>query len=127
MTRRMTAAELKATRAYLGYQLRELAEYLDTPLSAARDWERERYLPPPEVTERVRELVALTDKAVAYLTRHYETHTAEWPIKVPYNQAAVDAGIYEDVQAPEGAPVGWWRMVLARVAHNIPDAGVDWT
>lgn len=126
MSRRMTAAELKATRAYLGYQLRELAEYLDTPLSAARDWERERYLPPPEVTERVRELVALTDEAVSYLTRHYETHTAEWPIELPKSEADCE-WVYPDVRRPVGASLGWWRMVIARVAHNLPDAGVDWT
>lgn len=126
MTREMTPAEFKITRLYLGYPLRQIAEYLGAPYSAAMDWENSRYNPPADVAARLRELADHTDQVVAYLTRHYETHTDEWPIEVPYNQEVVDAGIYEDVQAPEGAPVGWWRMVLARVAHNVPDAGVDW-
>lgn len=127
MTREMTPAEFKITRLYLGYPLQELADYLGEEYSAARNWDNGRCYPPAEVADRVRELARLTEQVVAYLTRHYETHTDEWPIEVPYNQESVDAGIYEDVEAPEGAPVGWWRMVLARVAHNIPDAGVDWT
>lgn len=127
MTRPMTSAEFKLTRLYLGYPLRQLAEHLEAPYSSAADWEGGRYNPPADVAVRMRELVALTDEAVTYLTRYYEARPHVWPIKVPYNQAAVDAGVYRDVWAPDDAPVGWWRMVLARVAHNIPDAPVDWT
>lgn len=120
-----TSAEFKTLRTLLGYSITEISRYLDIGPATARNWDRGRYNPPPGVGEEMRDLADHTDEIVARLVRHYETHPRDWPIRTPRRSCDI-ATAFPGVELPHYVSLDWCRIVVARVAREIPGLGVDW-
>jgi Domain of unknown function (DUF1870). len=118
---RMTAAELRTIREWLGLTGDALAEWLGVQPRALRRWEAGTYRIPDGVRLNVEELEAHTatqvDVAVGQL------------MDVPDPTVVV----YHDDDAfwtahPEAKPLTaqWHRRVVARAAQEVPGLGIDY-
>lgn len=121
----MTGAHFRALRTYLGYSVKEIAEYLDVSQNSARDWDKGVYQPPAGVVEELHELSDATDDAVEYLARHYSKSEIEWPMEIPRTAEDIP-GMLPEIVMPGPVTVDWWKHVSIRVCQRVPGLTLDW-
>jgi len=111
---RMTGAELRMVRDYLGLTGDWLAAHLKVSPRTVRHWEHGRHPIPDGVRLAVEHLEELTAQQVhAYSTALLDVPD---PCVVTYRNDAE----YEAAAPGAGWPAGWHRQVLARVAERVP-------
>ncbi len=105
-TQPMSPAELRMVREYLGVSAEWLADRLGVALRTVRRWEHGQSAVPDGVREQVEELEVV---AAGHVNAAVDAlgDAVEAVLTIP----DADAG---------GFPAGWWRMVAARVAQDVP-------
>lgn len=109
---RMTPAEVRAVREYLGLTLAEAADRLGVAESTVRHWEAGRYAVPDGVRC---ELESWEDQAAATVGALVEVLLDEPGEPVLAIPARGERG---------GWPARWWRHVAMRVAVEVPGLSI---
>lgn len=111
---RMTPAELRVVREFLGLTPEWLASHLNVSARTVRHWEAGKYLIPDGVRLEVENLEAVTGEfignAVEQLMDVPDPVVATYRTDAEY-QAAVPGITF---------PASWHRAVIARVAQEVP-------
>lgn len=102
----MSSAELRMVRDFLGLTGEWLAGQLGVQLRTIRRWEHGQSPVPDGVREQVELLEGIAAETVGALVEMCE--------------AASDVALSIPDGPADGYPAGWWRMVAARVAHEVP-------
>lgn len=111
---RMTDAELRVVREWLGLSPEWLAQHLGVSPRTVRHWEAGRYAIPDGVRLAVEELEASTTATVA--TTVGQLMDLPEPGLVTYRTDAE----YHQAHPEQPFPASWHRAVVARVAHEVP-------
>ncbi|MEU2315180.1 DUF1870 family protein [Streptomyces albidoflavus] len=112
---RMTDAEFKVVREYLGLTGDGIAEYLTVSSRTVRHWEQGKYLIPDGVRLAVERLEAEASRQVAAGVK--ALMDAPEPVLVLARTEA---------ERPAGNdwPLGWSRAVAARIAQEVPGLSI---
>ncbi|HET7355543.1 MAG TPA: hypothetical protein VFJ09_02600 [Nocardioidaceae bacterium] len=102
----MSPAELRMVRDYLGLTGEWLAGQLGVQLRTIRRWEHGQSPVPEGVREQMELLEGIAAEIVGGLVERLED-AADMVLTIPDGPA-------------DGYPAGWWRMVAARVAQEVP-------
>jgi DNA-binding XRE family transcriptional regulator len=117
---RMTAAELRVVREYLGLTGDALAAHLGVSSRTLRHWEAGVYAIPDGVREEIEDLEEVTaravDDAVAQLMDVPD------PVAVVYRTDDE----YHHAHPEITLPASWQRAVVARAAERVPGLGIDY-
>lgn len=116
---RMSGAELRARREYLGLTGEALARLLGVNSRTERSWEQGRDPAPLRLRAEISEIEAETDAAVAEAARGL-TPGARIPVWRSDEEMAADV---PDLGARWTAR--WWRHVARRAAATMPDVTID--
>lgn len=109
---RMTAAEVRAVREYLGLTLTEAADRLGVAESTVRHWEAGRYAVPDGVRIELETWEDRTAETVGMLVASILAATDDPVLTIP---ARGDQA---------GWPARWWRHVAMRVAVEVPGLSI---
>lgn len=111
---RMTAAEFRVIREFLGLNAESLAEYLQVSSRTVRHWESEKYDIPDGVRVAIEDLEARTAAfiggAVEALMDIAEPAVLTYRTDAEYHAAKPDIEL----------PASWHRAVVARIALEVP-------
>lgn len=112
---RMTDAEFKVVREYLGLTGDGIAEYLTVSSRTVRHWEQGKYLIPDGVRLAVERLEAEASRQVAAGVKALVD--APEPVLVLARTES---------ERPDGNdwPLGWSRAVAARIAQEVPGLSI---
>lgn len=116
---RMTAAELRTIREWLGLTGDALASWLGVQPRALRRWEAGTYRIPDGVRLNIEELEAHTARAVTAAIA--QLMDAPDPTAIVYHDDAAFWAVH-----PEARPLTaqWHRRVIARAAQEVPGLGI---
>lgn len=117
---RMTAAELRVVREFLGLTPEWLGEYLKVTGRTVRHWERSKYDIPDGVRLEIEDLEHRTGTFVSGLIE--QLMDLPDPAVVTYRTDAEYHAAHPDVPFP----VSWHRAVVARVAQEVPGLSIDY-
>lgn len=119
---RMTAAEFKVIREYLGLTGDWLAAHLTVSGRTVRHWEEGKYPIPDGVRLRIEEIETATDGMVGAAVA--ACLDARDPVMLTYR---TDAD-YRTHHPGVAWPASWHRAIVARVAQEVPGLVIDyWT
>lgn len=104
-TQPMSPAELRMVREWLGVSGEWLAEHLGVALRTVRRWEHGHATIPDPVRVEVEALEQVAAEQVGELVSELGD-AADLVLTIP--------------EADGAQPAGWWRMVAARVAQEVP-------
>jgi len=110
---RMTPAELRMVRDYLGLTADWLAARLGVSARTVRHWEAGRYPIPDGVRQEVEHLEELTAQAV------HDTAARLMDIPEPWVVTYRSDAEYAAVHPEAGWPASWHRHLLARIAERV--------
>ena len=117
---RMTAAELRVTREYLGLTGDALAEHLGVASRTVRHWEAGVYTVPDGVRQETKQLEAITAQAVTDGVAQLMDEPD--PTVLTYRTDAE----YHDAHPEITLPASWHRAVVARIAQEVPGLAIDY-
>jgi transcriptional regulator with XRE-family HTH domain len=111
---RMTPAELKVVREYLGMSLKAMGAYLGVSLRTVTHWEQGKYNIPDGVRLAVEDLERRTGEYVGAVVE--KLMDLPDPAVVTYR----DDEEYKAAHPEAEFPASWHRAVVARVAQEVP-------
>ncbi|GAA1011538.1 helix-turn-helix domain-containing protein [Streptomyces thermogriseus] len=111
---RMTPAELRVVREFLGFTPESLAEHLKVSARTVRHWEAGKYKIPDGVRLEIEKLEAQTAKYVEAVIE--QLMDLPDPAVVTYRTDAE----YKATDPSSPFPASWHRAVIARVAQEVP-------
>lgn len=111
---RMTPAELKVVREFLGMSGAALAAYLKVSDRTVRHWEDGKYPIPDGVRLAIEDLEARTAEFVAGVVEKLMDYPE--PVVVTYRTDREYHGAHPEIPFP----ASWHRAVVARVAQEVP-------
>lgn len=111
---RMTPAELRVAREFLGLTPEWLGEHLDVSARTVRHWEAGKYTIPDGVRLEVEDLEARTTAFVGGVVE--KLMDIPDPAVVTYRDDAEYRAAHPEIEFP----ASWHRAVLARVALEVP-------
>ena len=117
----MNAARVRMLRQWLGMEDRILAPMLGIKEVSLRNYERERSTMSPAVVERLEALVVRSDDLVEEILESLEGVAQP---KVMMFRSNDELWAAHPRMRP--LPVGWHRMVVARVVEAMPDVEVEY-
>lgn len=117
---RMTAAELRVVREFLGLTPEWLAEHLNVTGRTVRHWERSKYHIPDGVRLEIEDLEYRTGTFVSGVIE--QLMDLPDPAVVTYRSDAEYHAAHPDVPFP----ASWHRAVVARVAQEVPGLSIDY-
>ena len=115
---RMTAAEFKVVREFLGLTGDWLAAHLEVSPRTVRHWEQGKYAIPDGVRLQIESLEARTGAFVGGLVA--ELMDLPEPGVITYRDDAEYQGAKPDAEFP----ASWHRAVIARVAQEVPGLSI---
>jgi len=115
---RMTPAELRVVREFLGLSSAALAEILGVSDRTVRHWEAGKHPIPDGVRLEVERLEAYTAEFVAGVVGKLTVHPA--PVVVTYRSDREYHAAHPEIPLP----ASWHRAVMARVAQEVPGLSV---
>jgi len=115
---RMTPAELKVVREYLGLSSAALAKYLGVSDRTVRHWEAGKYPIPDGVRLEVEKLEAYTAEFVASVVE--KVMDISDPVVVTYRTDEEYHAAHPEIPLP----ASWHRAVIARVAQEVPGLSI---
>ncbi|MGN8245219.1 helix-turn-helix domain-containing protein [Cellulomonas soli] len=117
---RMSPAELRVVREYLGLTGEALAAYLGVSSRTVRHWEAGQFAVPDGVRLELEQLEEITaravDDAVAQLLDVPEPTVLVYRSDEEYRAAQPDTRL----------PASWHRAVIARAADRVPGLAIDY-
>lgn len=108
-------------RQWLGMEDRILAPLLGVKEISLRNYQRERSTMSPAVVERLEALVTRSDDLLEEILESLEGVAEPSVLMFRSNEELWDAH-----PRMRPMPVGWHRMVIARVVEAMPDVEVDY-
>jgi hypothetical protein len=111
---RMTDAEFKVVREYLGLTGDWLAEHLGVSGRTVRHWEQGKYPIPDGVRLAMEDLEARTGEFVAGVAK--QLMDVPDPGVITYRTDAEYHAAHPEI----GLPASWHRAVVARIAQEVP-------
>lgn len=117
---RMTAAELRTVREFLGLTGDALAAYLGVDPRTVRHWEAGKYRVPDGVRLAIEQLEDVT--AVGVEAAVQQLMDVGDPVAIVYRTDAEYAAAHPEATLP----ASWHRMVIARAALEVPGLGIDY-
>lgn len=116
---RMTSAEIRSVREYLGLTIDTLAAHLSVNPRTVRSWEQGRDPVPARVTSEVAGAVSMTDLALASVVAHLRV--------MPHPKVVVYRT--DDEMALDGHSLArfgarWLRHLAQRAAEQVPGARI---
>lgn len=115
----MTPAELRVVTEWLGLRQSDVATLLDVTERTVRHWLAGRYSIPDGVRLTIEQWEASTaqavDDVVAALNDARDVSVAIYRTDEELWAARADTKPW---------PAGWWRMVVARAAHEVPGVAI---
>lgn len=115
---RMTPAELRVVREFLGLSPEWLADHLKVSARTVRHWEAGKYVIPDGVRLTVEDLEARTGDFISNLVE--KLMDLPDPVLITYRSDAE----YRAAD-PEGPfPASWHRAVVARIAQEVPGLSI---
>jgi transcriptional regulator with XRE-family HTH domain len=111
---RMTPAELKVVREFLGMSLKAMGEYLGVTLRTVTHWEQGKYNIPDGVRLAIEDLEARTGEFVGGIVE--KLMDLPDPGVITYR----DDIEYRAANPEIPFPAAWHRAVVARVAQEVP-------
>ncbi len=118
---RMTPAELKVVREFLGMSGAALAAYLQVSDRTVRHWEDGKYPIPDGVRLAIEDLEARTAEFVAGVVEKLMDYPD--PVVVTYRTDREYHQAHPDIPFP----ASWHRAVVARVAQEVPGLSIAYT
>jgi len=115
---RMTPAELKVVREYLGLSSAALAKYLGVSDRTVRHWEEGKYPIPDGVRLEIEKLEAYTAEFVAGVVE--KLMDIPDPVVVTYRNDEEYHAAHPEIPLP----ASWHRAVIARVAQEVPGLSI---
>lgn len=115
---RMTAAELRVTREFLGLTPEWLAEHLEVSARTVRHWEAGKYAIPDGVRLEVEDLEARTTGFIGGIVE--KLMDIPDPVVVTYRSDAEYEAAHPEIEFP----ASWHRAVIARVAQDVSGLGI---
>lgn len=116
---RMTPAELKVIRGFLGLSGAALAAYLKVSARTVRHWEEGKYTIPDGVGLAIEDLEVRTSQFIEGLVEKLLNHHE--PVVGTYRS---DADYHADHPEMAPLPAGWHRQVCARIAQEVPGLSI---
>lgn len=117
---RMTGAELRVIREYLGLTGDWLAQHLQVNPRTVRSWEQGRDPIPDGVRLEVEHMEAVTAEFVGAIVA--QLLDIPDPLVVVYRSDVE----YQAAHPEQPWPASWHRAVIARVAHEVPALRIDY-
>ena len=117
----MNAARVRMLRQWLGMEDRILAPMLGIKEVSLRNYERERSTMSPAVVERLEALVVRSDDLVEEILESLEGVAEPKVVMFRSNDE-----LWAAHPRMRPLPVGWHRMVVARVVEAMPDVEVEY-
>lgn len=117
---RMTPAEFKVVREFLGLTGDWLAAHLDVSPRTVRHWEQGKYAIPDGVRLAVEDLEARTAEFINGVVEKLIDIAA--PVVITYR----DDAEYHAAHPETSFPASWHRSVVARVAQEVPGLGIEY-
>ncbi|MFJ9420732.1 helix-turn-helix domain-containing protein [Streptomyces sp. NPDC101249] len=118
---RMTPAELRVVREFLGLTPEWLGGHLNVSARTVRHWEAGKYAIPDGVREEVEDLEARTGEFVSGIVG--QLLDIPDPVIVTYR----DDDEYRAAHPEIPFPASWHRAVIARVAQEVPALGITYS
>lgn len=115
----MTPAELRVVTEWLGLRQRDVAAILGAHERTVRAWLAGKYPIPDGVREQIEAIEAETALSVGEVVDALKD--ARDPTIVIYR---TDEEMWADDADLRPYPAGWWRMVAARAAHEVPGVSI---
>jgi len=115
---RMTPAELKVVREFLGLSSAALARYLGVSDRTVRHWEEGKYPIPDGVRLEIEKLEAFTAEFVAGVVEKLMDYPD--PVVVTYRTDKE----YHAAHPETPLPASWHRAAIARVAQEVPGLSI---
>lgn len=115
---RMTSAELRVVREFLGLTPEWLAAHLNVSARTVRHWEQGKYAIPDGVRLEIEDLERRTGEFVSGVI------DALMDLPDPAVVTYRDDAEYHAVQPTIEFPASWHRAVVARVAQEVPGLSV---
>ena len=115
---RMTPAELKVVREFLGLSSAALAKYLGVSDRTVRHWEEGKYPIPDGVRLEIEKLEAYTAEFVASVVE--KLMDIPDPVVVTYRTDKE----YHAAHPETPLPASWHRAAIARVAQEVPGLSI---
>lgn len=112
---RMTPAELKVVREYLGLSGSALAKLLQVSDRTVRHWEEGKYPIPDGVRLEIENLERITAEFVSGVIAKLMDYPGD-PVVVTYRNDKE----YHAAHPESPFPASWHRAVIARVAQEVP-------
>lgn len=113
----MPPAELRMVRAWLGLDQDHLAALLGVQARTVRRWEAGSHEVPDGAREDIETLEWVTTGAVGRLVEVLGDLPDDPTLYVPREPAEWEGRTW---------PAGWWLMIAARVAQEVPGLTVEW-
>lgn len=117
---RMTDAEFRVVREYLGLTGEWLAGHLGVSSRTVRHWEQGRYPIPDGVRLAIEQLEADTAGFVSGIVASLNSHPDPDVTVMTYRNDEEYRAAHPDV----AFPASWHRALIARVAQEVPGLGV---
>ena len=117
----MTPAELRLITEYLGLDRRSTARVLGVQERTLARWLNGDYSIPDGVRVEIENIEAATARAVGEVVD--ALHDARDAVLVAY---ATDEDMWAARPEFYPYPARWWRMVLARAAHEVPGVTITY-
>ena len=115
---RMTPAELKVVREFLGLSSAALAKYLGVSDRTVRHWEAGKYPIPDGVRLEIEKLEAYTAEFVAGVVE--KLMDIPDPVVVTYRTDEEYHAAHPEIPLP----ASWHRAAIARVAQEVPGLSI---
>jgi len=115
---RMTPAELKVVREFLGLSSAALAKYLGVSDRTVRHWEAGKYPVPDGVRIEIEKLEAYTAQFVADVVEKLLDYPDPVVVTYPTDEE------YHAAHPEIPLPASWHRAVIARVAQEVPGLSI---
>lgn len=119
---RMTDAEFRVVREYLGLTGEWLAGHLGVSSRTVRHWEQGRYPIPDGVRLTIEQLEADTASFVAGIVASLNSHSHPDVTVVTYRNDEE----YREAHPEVPFPASWHRALIARVAQEVPALAISY-
>ena len=117
---RMTPAEFRVFREYLGLTGDWLAEHLGVSARTVRHWEQGKYPIPDGVRLEIEDLEDRTQRFIDALVEKISGVDAEDRVVVTYRSDDECRAAHPDIEFP----AAWHRAVVARIAYQVPGLSI---
>lgn len=115
---RMTPAELKVVREFLGFSLQALADHLKVDIRTVKHWEQGKYKIPDGVRLEIEDLEQRTEAWIGALVE--KLLDLPEPRVVTYRTDEEMHAAHPDVPFP----ASWHRAAIARLTQDVPGLSI---